>query len=112
MFSRTTNLHQAIRDALDYLDKNKIINFVDFDTNGDGKIDAITILHSGFAAEWISTDEYGVRYQDRIWSHKWNLFSDASGQYKGPWQSRDGVVVWEYHIRCAFETEVSTNNLS
>ena len=47
IFERTTNLHEAIREALDYLDVNSLINFSDFDEDGDGKIDAITIFHSG-----------------------------------------------------------------
>eukprot|EP00980_Cylindrotheca_fusiformis_P031778 scaffold26944_cov127-Cylindrotheca_fusiformis.AAC.3 len=96
--SGTTNLHQGIRDALDYLDKKNIIDFSEFDVDGDGKIDAITILHSGYGAEWIGTDGYGAKYKDRIWSHKWTLWGDASGKFIGPWYSKDGVEVWDYHI--------------
>jgi hypothetical protein len=34
-----------LREALDYLDKEGIINFKDFDADGDGSIDAITFLY-------------------------------------------------------------------
>ena len=84
------------------MDVNNLINFSDFDEDGDGKIDAITIFHSGYAAEWMSKDEYGANYLDRIWSHKWYLFSDRDGSQLGPWESQDGVKIWEYHISSAF----------
>ncbi|CAJ1951220.1 unnamed protein product [Cylindrotheca closterium] len=96
--SGTTNLHQALRDSLDYLDQNNIVNFTEFDSNQDGQIDAITFLHSGYAAEWMARDRYGGTYRNRIWSHKWNIWSDASGRNIGPWESKDGISVYDYHI--------------
>jgi hypothetical protein len=52
--SGSTNLHEAIREALDYLDNNNMIDFTEFDMDDNGKIDSITVLHSGYAAEWMS----------------------------------------------------------
>ena len=91
-------MHEAIREALQYLEDEDLVNFDDFDEDQDGYIDAITVLHSGYAAEWGGRDCHGTAREDRIWSHKWKLWSDSSGKYKGPWQSRSGVKVWDYHI--------------
>jgi hypothetical protein len=96
--NRTTNLHEAFRDALDYLEDSKLVNFKDFDQDNDGYIDSITFLHSGYGAEWNSRDCEGRNRKDRIWSHKWVLWSDRSGAYRGPWESKDKVKVWDYHI--------------
>ena len=87
-----------MREALDYLDDNNIIRFKDFDVDNDGKIDSITFLHSGWGAEWSGDDCKGRARQDRIWSHKWSLWGDSSGDYVGPWVSSDKVSVFEYHI--------------
>ena len=91
-------MHEALRDSLDYLDQNNIVNFTDFDSDGDGKIDAITFMHSGYAAEWMAPDQYGGTYRNRIWSHKWMIWGNSYGDYVGPWESKDGVVVYDYHI--------------
>lgn len=87
-FPSTTNLHEALREALDYLDANNLVNFSDFDDDKDGRIDSITFLHSGYAAEWGQSDCYGQGKDDRIWSHKWTLWSDSSGKDIGPWKNK------------------------
>jgi M6 family metalloprotease-like protein len=43
-------------------------------------------------------DCYKSNYVDRIWSHKWRIWSDSSGSRVGPWVSKDGVTVSDYHI--------------
>ncbi len=85
----TSSIHEALRYALDVINADPNFNFADFDQNGDGNIDAITFLHSGYAAEWGGTSSDGAYYTDRIWSHKWSL---------GSWYSSEGVRVSSYHI--------------
>ena len=84
----TSLIHGALTDALNKVDQ--VVDFRDFDSNGDGLIDAITFLHSGYGAEWGGNDAYGTPYTSRIWSHKWSIF--------GGWVSEEGVSVYDYHI--------------
>jgi len=81
--------HQCLVDALNKVAAQTGINFTDFDDDGDGVIDGIAFFHSGYGAEWGSVDEYGATTANRIWSHKWLLFSG--------WSS-NGVMVSTYHI--------------
>ncbi len=83
--SYTWNL---IRDGLDAADPS--IDFSDFDEDGDGWVDAITFLHSGYGAEWGGSDQYGTPNTDRMWSHKWTI--------SPPWTSAEGIKVAEYNI--------------
>jgi len=76
-----------ITDGLDLVDA--LVDFDDFDADGDGVIDAITFLHSGYGAEWGGTDSYGTHYSDRMWSHKWSIPT---------WTSAEGVTVSDYNI--------------
>jgi M6 family metalloprotease-like protein len=113
------SLQNAIRSALDIAQAQGIA-FSGLDQNRDGRIDMISILHSGYAAEWGGDD-----YTSRIWyaivnpaaparpsvhhhglchpavgslfftpdlcrSHKWRL--------RQPWVSADGVTVEVYSI--------------
>jgi M6 family metalloprotease-like protein len=66
-----------------------LVDFGDFDADGDGRIDAITLLHSGYGAEWGGFDQYGTWYSDRMWSHKWTIPT---------WTSAEGVSVDDYNI--------------
>jgi M6 family metalloprotease-like protein len=86
----TSRIHSALIHALNVLDADPNINFSDYDQDGDGQIDAITFLHSGYGAEWGGNDCFGANYADRIWSHKWGI--------SGGWTSSDGVRVTSYHI--------------
>ena len=96
---------EALRGALNFLENDPNFSFKDFDANSDGRIDAITYLHSGYAAEWGGQDCTDSKSGpgDRIWSHKWRLAPDS-------WTStKDGVEVVDYHIspalhgRCGYE---------
>jgi M6 family metalloprotease-like protein len=69
---------------------DSLVDFSQFDVDGDNYIDAIGFLHSGYGAEWGGTDTYGTGYKNRIWSHKWTLSST--------WTSAEGVRVSNYHI--------------
>ena len=88
-----TMAHIMIRDALNALQATGF-NFTPYDTDNDGYIDAIGFLHSGYAAEWGGTDAYGAYYLDRIWSHKWAVYSLPGGK----WTSTSGKSVYNYHI--------------
>lgn len=85
----TTRIHEALRSALDLVDQD--VDFSEFDGDGDGNIDAITFLHSGYGAEWGGNDSFGTNSANRIWSHKWSLSN-------GSWTSDEGVRVDPYHI--------------
>ena len=87
--SGDSTLWEALRQALDVLDQS--IDFNDYDTDGDGQIDAIAFLHSGYGAEWGGTDVDGTSQANRIWSHRWTIQNP-------PWTSEQGVQVSDYHI--------------
>lgn len=86
--SGDSTLWQALREALDQLDA--VIDFADYDTDNDGRIDSIAFIHSGYGAEWGGSDAYGSSQSDRIWSHRWGI--------QPQWNSNDGVSVLDYHI--------------
>jgi M6 family metalloprotease-like protein len=54
--------------ALDALE-NSGFNWDDFDQDGDGKLDTVIVLHSGYASSQGKTDEDGVDSSKRIQSH-------------------------------------------
>ncbi len=84
-----SKVSEALRYALNAIDGS--VNFNDFDSDSDGKIDAIAFIHSGYGAEWGATDQYGTPSSNRIWSHKSSL------GFPG-WVSAEGVAVSNYHI--------------
>jgi len=83
----TPSIHTAITDALNAADP--LIDFSQFDKDGDGWVDAIAFIHSGYGAEFGGTDSDGTASADRIWSHRWNIPT---------WTSAEGVKVSPYHI--------------
>ena len=107
--SGTTNLHDAMRDALDYFEENDIIDLVDFDGNEDGYVDSVTFLHSGYGAEHGGVDCMGQNYRQRIWAHQWQLYGDHEGTNIGPWASNstddygESVKVWNYQMVSALK---------
>lgn len=86
--SGDSTLWQALKEALDTLDA--VIDFNDYDLDNDGRIDSIAFIHSGYGAEWGSTDVFGGSQANRIWSHRWAI--------QPQWNSNDGVSVFDYHI--------------
>lgn len=78
---------ELITDGLNAADA--LVDFSSFDQDGDGWVDAITFLHSGYGAEWGGDDQYGTDFLDRIWSHKWTIPT---------WTSAEGVRVGDYNI--------------
>ncbi len=82
-----TRLSQALTEALAAVDATT--NFSTFDADADGWIDAITILHSGYGAEFGGNDQYGTPHTNRIWSRKGSI---------PVWTSAEGVKVADYHM--------------
>ncbi|HMJ91938.1 MAG TPA: M6 family metalloprotease domain-containing protein, partial [Candidatus Acidoferrum sp.] len=84
-----------VKDALDIADS--LVNFAQFDVDNDGFVDAIDIIHSGYAAE---TGEGGGNW---IWSHKWSLFAVPGGRWTSGDQNGNGVSVkvFDYHTEPA-----------
>jgi len=85
------NAQRMVEDALNLVDP--LVDLGQFDANHDGYIDSITIIHSGYGAEW------GGGGGNWIWSHKWALPT--------PWTSRHrnaegvNVKVSRYHTEPA-----------
>jgi M6 family metalloprotease-like protein len=89
----TARITEAIRDALRLVSSQRLVDFRDFDNEnggvGDGWIDAITFVHSGYAAEFGGVAG-GAAERDRIWSHRWEI---------SPWTDpTSGVKVSNYNI--------------
>uniref|UniRef100_A0A7S4K228 Peptidase M6-like domain-containing protein n=1 Tax=Odontella aurita TaxID=265563 RepID=A0A7S4K228_9STRA len=101
---------KAIVEALELLDTE--IDFSEFDMDGDGFVDAVTVLHSGYASEWGGQapcgESTGNKMLDRIWSHKWDLGAGCSKgdcphpkqivNERGAWKSNEGTKVLNYHV--------------
>jgi M6 family metalloprotease-like protein len=87
----TIKTHELIREALALVDP--LIDFSVFDNDGDLRIDSIVFLHSGYGAEWGGTDAYGHTNVDRMWSHKWAIYTNP-----GQFVSAEGVTVYDYSI--------------
>ena len=66
----TPEFIEVLHSAMNALQNDfHIIQFSEFDSNNDGKIDMVTLIHSGFASEVNGDDEDGAVRNDRIWSH-------------------------------------------
>lgn len=62
---------------------NPLVDFSDYDNDGDGYVDAIILIHTGPGAEFTHTNT-------DIWSHKWSVW---------PPKLMDGVNVFDYSIQ-------------
>ncbi|HEU4435900.1 MAG TPA: M6 family metalloprotease domain-containing protein, partial [candidate division Zixibacteria bacterium] len=60
---------------------NPVVNFANYDNNGDGYVDGIAVVHSGPGAELSGSP-------DDIWSHKWAIVP----------RLRDGVYIFNYSM--------------
>ena len=83
------NAQGMVEDALDLVDP--VVDFSQFDDDGDGYIDSIDFIHSGYGAET------GGGGGDWIWSHRWSLWALPGGE----WTSSEGVKVYDYHTEPA-----------
>jgi M6 family metalloprotease-like protein len=107
--SGTTNLHEAMREVLDYLEETDVVDLIDYDGNGNGYVDSVTFLHSGYGAEHGGMDCKGQDYYQRIWTHQWQLYGNSQGNNIGPWASNStdpyggNIKVWDYQMVSALK---------
>ena len=81
--SRADVIFHAALDSVD-----QVIDFSDYDSDGDGYVDMIFFLVAGFSAN------YGGNNQNYLWPHMYYLFNEPQ---------RDGVLFWLY----ACSTEIA-----
>lgn len=84
---------EALHFAMNSLRDKDGIDFSRYDADKDGKVDVVTMIHSGYAAEILGNDQYGTSVKNRIWSHYWRL-SAANIWYSG--RARGSVAVDQY----------------
>jgi len=78
--SYPSNSQRLCEDIIDQIDP--IVDFSQYDNNGDGSVDAIILIHTGPGAEFTQNDS-------DIWSHSWSITP----------RSRDGVYISDYCIQ-------------
>ena len=78
------NSQKLVEDLVDLVDP--IVNFSEYDNDGDGKVDALIVVHTGPGAEFTAS-------LDDIWSHSWGVTWSWSLTLK------DGVRIWEYTMQ-------------
>lgn len=90
---------EMVQQALAKL-KARGFNFQQVDSDGDGWIDGLTIIHAGGGEEYSGNDG------NYIWSHKWSLISTVT---------YDGVKMKEYHTepaRRGWDSSPSTQGIT
>jgi M6 family metalloprotease-like protein len=84
---------QMVSNAIDAADAAGF-NFAQGDSDGDGWVDSLTIIHSGYG------QEYGNPLPDlRIWSHQGSMASVVT---------KDGVKMYRYHTEPALRNASGT----
>lgn len=79
------NSQKLVEDLVDLADP--VVDFSDYDNDGDGYVDALIVVHAGPGAEYTGNP-------DDIWSHSWSV----------PWSwsvsnLKDGVHIFSYTIQ-------------
>ena len=77
------NSQKLVEDIVDQIDT--LVNFADYDNDGDGYVDVLLVIHSGTGAEFSGS-------ADDIWSHKWAITP----------RLKDGVYISDYTIQPEF----------
>ena len=80
------NAYKALMEACELADQAGV-DFSQYDADGDGKVDAVSLIMAG------NGEESGGG-EDCIWSHQWNL------EYEGADLTLDGVKITGYNICC------------
>ncbi len=79
------NARKLVEDVVDLVDP--LVNFADYDNNGDGYVDGLAVVHSGPGAEVTGN-------ANDIWSHKWAVY---------PPKPVDGVSVFNYSMEPEYQ---------
>ncbi|HOS02158.1 MAG TPA: DUF5011 domain-containing protein [Candidatus Hydrogenedentes bacterium] len=87
---------QMVLDAINAADAAGF-DFSQGDSDGDGWVDDLTILHSGHG------EEYGGNPSTCIWSHKWSLSSPVT---------KDSVQMFTYHTEPALRGLMSNTGIT
>jgi M6 family metalloprotease-like protein len=89
IFGITNYFAKCAYEALDRVDEQGF-NFTEYDQDGDGVIDRVVILHSGYVAEGDGTDCINGKPHGshRIWSHT----TTAPDTPEDGWYSKDGSI--------------------
>ncbi len=72
------NAQKMVEDAIEEVDS--LVNFAQYDNDGDGYVDALFIVHAGSGAEYTGSS-------NDIWSHQWTTYSLVA---------KDGVNIYSY----------------
>lgn len=98
------HIYEAIEYALQQL-QNQGFDFSPFDQDNNGVLDAVAVIHSGYAAEQGGQDCDNNRgFTDRIQSH----YSNAPEQSSG-WTGPGGVRLGSYTIQSAYRNLCNAN---
>ena len=81
-------IYRLVTEAVRAADSS--VNFAQFDTNGDGVVDHLMVVHAG------AGQESSPSSKDLIWSHRWAVL-DADPTTPGPQAlTADGVQIYGY----------------
>mmetsp|Transcript_6258 Transcript_6258/g.9621 ORF Transcript_6258/g.9621 Transcript_6258/m.9621 type:complete len:621 (+) Transcript_6258:254-2116(+) len=98
----TRDLSKALHPVLEVLDALGE-DFSQYDQDGDGVLDSVVFLHSGFPAEVGGWDCYtGQNHIQRIWSHAVSTYSDEWTSYDGQYTLRGYMVASALRGTCGY----------
>lgn len=87
---------------LDELDSRPNWDWTQFDIDGNGQLDSVVMIHSGYGAETTTPDCYDREYTDRIWAH-------AYSSSRNSWKSKDNSMrLNAYTVASAFHGDCGT----
>lgn len=69
----------------------------------------LTIVHSGFAAEWGETDSHDIDYTHRIWSHQWSFLDHNDIPQPYELQDHPNMAFQDYAIVPAYWSTTGTS---
>jgi M6 family metalloprotease-like protein len=86
---------QMVNDAIEAA-ATAGFNFAQGDSDGDGWVDCLTIIHSGHGEEWSGNPS------SLIWSHQWNLTGT---------KTKNSINMYRYHTSPALRGDTSNSSI-